>query len=426
MSRATVHTVLVTDGDERPALAITRSLGRRGCRVLVGAEAPVSLASSSRHCAGAIAYPSPRRSPDAFQRFLRDFVATHQIDAVLPVTDITTQMVAADRDELERHTVVAAPPIHAFDEVADKAALMRRAAACGIAIPRTLFVDGQVSLQRALRSVEYPAVVKPARSRVRSGASWLSTSVAYAYSESDLGHLYNTREYLARYPSLIQERIVGPGTGLFVLCDRGRVVASFAHRRLREKPPSGGVSVLSESIAADPALVAQATRLLSPLQWHGVAMLEYKQDRRSGTPYLMEVNGRFWGSLQLAIDAGVDFPYLWVQLALGGAPQVPSSYTVGAKSRWLLGDVDHLLIRLRHDNRDIPADAPSRLRAVAQFVKPTAHLRHEIFRCSDPRPAWHELREYVRSLRVPARARRQLARMCAAVRLRPVVATHHS
>jgi predicted ATP-grasp superfamily ATP-dependent carboligase len=303
---------------------------------------------------------------------------------------------------------------------------MRRAAGCGIAVPRTLFVGGRVALERAMRRVEYPAVVKPARSRVRTGASWLSTSVAYAHDESDLRHLYDTREYLARYPSLIQERIVGPGTGLFVLCDRGRVIASFAHRRLREKPPSGGVSVLCESIAADPALVAEASRLLEPLEWHGVAMLEYKRDRRSGAPFLMEVNGRFWGSLQLAIDAGVDFPSLCVQLALGEAPQVPQSYTVGTKSRWLLGDVDHLILRLRRDNRDVPADAPSRLRAVAHFITPAARVRHEIFRPSDPRPAWHELREYVKSLHIPAVVCRHLARMRAAVRLRPAIATRHS
>ena len=108
---------------------------------------------------------------------------------------------------------------------------------------------------------------------------------------------------------LLQERIEGPGVGVFVCCDRGEPVALFAHRRLREKPPSGGVSVLCESAAArSDRRATSATRLLQALDWRGVAMVEFKRDLRDGSLRLMEINGRFWGSLQLAIDAGVEFP----------------------------------------------------------------------------------------------------------------------
>ena len=86
-----------------------------------------------------------------------------------------------------------------------------------------------------------------------------------------------------------------------------RPVAFFAHKRLRERPPWGGVSVLSESAEPDPRLKALARQLLDDACWHGVAMVEFKV-APDGTPYLMEINTRFWGSLQLAIDAGVDFP----------------------------------------------------------------------------------------------------------------------
>ena len=226
----------------------------------------------------------------------------------------------------------------------------------------------------------------------------MSATVQYAQCESDLWHLYRTTEYLAVHPSLIQERIVGPGMGIFVLCEHGAVRTAFAHRRLREKPPSGGASVLCESVALDPALLAQAARLLGPLGWHGVAMLEYKQDRRSGTPFLMEVNGRFWGSLQLAVDAGVDFPYLCCQLALGTAARRSGSYKVGIRSRWLLGDLDHLLLRLFHSDRDLPDGAPSRAADAARV--PEAGRRAVCTTRSsggdDPRPALYELRQYAR------------------------------
>jgi predicted ATP-grasp superfamily ATP-dependent carboligase len=66
--------------------------------------------------------------------------------------------------------------------------------------------------------------------------------------------------------------------------------------------------------------------LLGQFDWQGVAMVEFKVEANTGTPYLLEVNGRFWGSLQLAIDAGVDFPALLVDAATGKPPAQSHGY----------------------------------------------------------------------------------------------------
>jgi hypothetical protein len=157
--------------------------------------------------------------------------------------------------------------------------------------------------------------------------------------------------------------------------------------------------VLCESVELDPELLDHAMRLLGPLGWHGVAMMEFKQDLRTGQSFLMEVNGRFWGSLQLAIDAGVDFPYLSCQLALGETIAPPIDYTIGVKSRWLLGDLDHLLIRLfhKHGDQDLPEGSPSRARAIVDFLQPLApRTRHDVIDGDDPRPFRHEARHYTK------------------------------
>jgi predicted ATP-grasp superfamily ATP-dependent carboligase len=409
---------LVTDGDQRPALAITRSLARRGVSVVVGEERRASLASASRHCERHVTYPSPHRHPEAFRDFLLGLVELEQIDLVVPVTDVTTHAVSLHARAIGRHAAAVVPPLRAFELVSDKVGLLARAAACGIPTPRAHVVDGAEGLEAVVDRVRYPAVVKPARSRLATGAGWISTSVHYAAAEAELRRLYRDVDYLAAHPSLVQERIVGPGVGLFTLFDRGRLVAAFAHRRLREKPPSGGVSVLRESVPLDPALAEHATRLLGPLGWHGVAMLEYKRDARTGVPFLMEVNGRFWGSLQLAIDAGVDFPYLLYRLAHGCRIETPA-YAVGVRSRWLLGDLDHLLLRMFKSRRalQLPDGAPSRLRVLADFLERGAPgLRYEVLDRDDPGPFRHELRAYVGAIgrRATDRARDGIARAAAA------------
>ena len=130
-------------------------------------------------------------------------------------------------------------------------------------------------------------------------------------------------------------------------------------------------------------------------------MVEFKEDTATGTPYLMEVNGRFWGSLQLGIDADVDFPEILVRLACGEAVEPPASYRPGIRSRWLWGELDHLMwiLRAPWGYRRGNSDLPSRLGALSSFLvpwRPGDHL--EVLRFSDPRPFFRESAAWFRAL----------------------------
>jgi predicted ATP-grasp superfamily ATP-dependent carboligase len=392
--------VLVTDGNQRAALAVTRSLGRRGITVLVGEANTGSLASSSRYCRRHITYPSPYLDPEGFDRFLLNFLQQNGVEVVIPITDVTTNLISQRRVELEPYTQLCVPDFEAFNLVSDKLWLLQHSEELGIPIPRTYFLEDSQGLQKMQRELNYPVVVKPSRSRMRTDNGWVVGQVHYVHSEAELYQLYYEKEYL-QYPSLIQERIIGPGLGLFLLFDHGHLMAAFSHRRLRERPPSGGVSVFRESIPIDPSLVEHAIRLFTPLRWNGVAMMEYKLDLRTDTPLLIEVNGRFWGSLQLAIDAGMDFPYLLYRMATEGKIEAQPAYQAGVKSRWLLGDLDHLLLRLFKSDRDLhlPPGFPSRARTLLQFLQLySPGVRYEILSLKDPRPFLYELSCYLRDL----------------------------
>src|SRR5690625_7009034 len=108
---------------------------------------------------------------------------------------------------------------------------------------------------------------------------------------------------------MLQEFIPGKGAGVFCLYDRGQPVAFFAHRRLREKPPEGGVSVLSESAEVDPVMHEYAVKLLDTVQWHGAAMVEFRISHE-GVPYVMDGNRRFWDSHQIALTSVVVYTNL--------------------------------------------------------------------------------------------------------------------
>jgi predicted ATP-grasp superfamily ATP-dependent carboligase len=379
--------ILVTDGGERSALAVVRSLGRAGYVVHVSARRRGVLATLSKWTRGVLVAPDALHAPSEFADAIAEYVRRLGIRVVVPVTDAAMLALLPVRDRLAP-AVIPFGGLDAFLALADKAGLRERAGRLGIAFPPQVELSWEERNEPLGDRVRLPVVIKPARSVGESASGREKFGVRHAATLDDVQRIARDLPRAA-YPLLIQQRIVGPGIGVFLLLWDGRLVASFAHRRIREKPPSGGVSVSAESVAATQALIDHSWSLLRDLGWCGVAMVEYKMEDADGTPYLMEINGRFWGSLQLAIDAGVDFPRLLAECALGHVPGPIPSYRTGVRTRWWWGDVDHLIARLRHSDAklSLPAGAPSRVAAVRDFV--AASMRRDgdaVWRWDDPRP----------------------------------------
>lgn len=381
--RRSRHRVLVLDGEQRSALAVVRSLGRAGYGVATGATRRSALAAASRFSLAVEVLPDPLADPRRYREAVVEVVERGGYAVVVPVTEPSALALLGDPVVGGR---LPMPTPEAFQEANDKVALMQRAAGLGIDVPRFATLRDAADGAADVWNV-FPAVVKPGRSVVGRGEERSKTAVRFVDDREQL------RAALAdlppeAYPVMVQERLVGDGVGVFLLFDGGERVASFAHRRIREKPPEGGVSVYRESVRAPAALVERADRLLHSFGWTGVAMVEFKHDEASDRYGLMEINGRFWGSLQLAIDAGVDFPRLLVDRFLGLARETADEYRVGIRSRWEWGDVDHLLIRLRRGG--------GRGGWLSWFRPWWPGDRFEVFRLRDPGPFWAETRAWFR------------------------------
>jgi predicted ATP-grasp superfamily ATP-dependent carboligase len=379
--------ILVTDSDTRAALAAVRALGARGHDVVTAGISSASLAARSRHSSAFERYPDPAADSEGFVQAIAEITKRRSIEVVLPMTEVTTLLVTAHQDRFTGR--IPFPDSTTVANASDKAFVINLARELGIPVPRTIVATSAANGIERAAELGFPIVMKPSRSRVRTEDGWVSTGVAYA---TDAATLRDALERLppAVYPVLLQERIEGPGVGVFAAVDRGRTVALFAHRRLREKPPSGGVSVLCESAAVDPVAAEHATKLLNHIGWRGVAMVEFKQDKRDGSLRLMEINGRFWGSLQLSILAGVDFPNIAAAIAQGQDLPAPPGYRTGVRSRWLAGDLDAMLLQLfrSRDRLNLPPSHPGRWRMLASFFNPFGPAaRCEIERPDDFGPA---------------------------------------
>ncbi len=383
--------VLVTDGEQRAALAAVRSLGRAGHRVFVCGSAERSLAAASRYARGSARVPDPLTTPGPYVEGVDRLIRSWEIEVLLPVTEPShlALLPVADRWPAVR---LPAPDFDRFSRIHDKPALLDVAARLGITVPSERRIGWRADPDE-LQGLEFPVVVKPGRSVPAVGTK---LAVRLASDLPDLERCLGTLPEAA-FPILLQQRIVGPGVGIFLLRWAGRWLAVFAHRRLREKPPWGGVSVYRESVEPPPGLVELSRRLLEAYEWEGVAMVEYKIDRTTGEAHLMEVNGRLWGSLQLAIDAGVDFPRLLVEAVLGEHVAPVRTFKVGVRSRWWLGDLDHLIACLRRRPAIPDGGCRSRARELADFLKLwRPGDRNEVLRLSDPLPFGRETLDWLR------------------------------
>ena len=313
--------VLLTDGNFKHTLAAVRSLGKRGIDVTVLSDLPISISFYSKYCQHHVIAPDPEKDP-RFADFLLEYVKKNQFDVLLPISFAAVMQVSRIREELEKFVKIPLADNLSLGIAGSKDRTIQYAEKIGVRIPKTWYPKTESDADAIAHEVSYPAVIK---------GSEESGFVRYANSPEELSEKYRM---IARYSPVIQEYITGEGYGFFALYNHGKARAIFMHKRIREYPVTGGPSAVAESVY-NPALRDAGLRILDSLNWHGVAMVEFKKDQKTGEFVLMEINPKFWGSLGLSIASGVDFPYLACRMALDGDIEPVCQFKTSVKYRWL-------------------------------------------------------------------------------------------
>jgi len=385
-------TILVTDAGRGSAIAIIRSLGSKGYHVIAADSDARSPGFRSRYAAERLLYPSPECAPRELAAMLLETARERGVDLIIPVTDGVILPLAEMRARFEGVCAIAMPDPAALEVVTNKLATIELAERVGVPVPRTALVDtAREALDRG-PALGWPIVLKPQKSRLyREQAAIEAFTVCYAENPARLA------EQMARFEGrcavLLQEYYRGSGQGVELLMHAGRPLAAFQHRRLREVPVNGGASAFRESVPLDPELYRQSVRLLEALEWTGLAMVEFKVG--AAGPWLMEINGRVWGSLPLAVKSGMDFPAHLAELYLYGPPPQPPTetrYRVGVQVRNLELDMVWIASVLRGKKRYPFLAMPSRrqgLAALLGLLNPAS--KFDILSLDDPRPGLAEI-----------------------------------
>jgi predicted ATP-grasp superfamily ATP-dependent carboligase len=386
MSRARV---LVTDAGRGSAIAVIRSLGRAGLSVIAADHHPRSPGFRSRYADDQLVYPDPALEPDAVVGLLRSVAAEKNVELIIPVSDELLLPLARARDRFDGVCSLALPDDAALAQVADKSATVELAQRVGVPVPRTVLAQTTKDALAAAQELGWPVVLKPASSRILREGRVERFEVAYADGPEWVEAAMAGFEGRCRV--LVQEYRAGQAHGVELLAQDGRTLMAFQHRRLHEVPISGGASSLREGVPLDLVLLSQSTLLLQALRWTGLAMVEFRVG--ADGPVLMEVNGRIWGSLPLAVKSGVDFPLGLASLYLanrlpGGGPPAGRPQTVGVRSRDLGRELVWIAAVLRRRRRYPFLEAPPRRAALSAALRlPLPQDGFDVFSRDDPSPA---------------------------------------
>jgi predicted ATP-grasp superfamily ATP-dependent carboligase len=379
--------ILILDGNTNQAVASVRSLASAGHTVVVGASTGWSKAGWSRYCRDRFTYPAPQVDGAAFVRRVAEETGRKPGTLVLPMTEATTLPLSARRDTIaEVGGLVVLPPHATVLNAFDKQHTTALARSLGLSVPCTGMVGDETQAAQMALSAPYPVVLKPRFSEEPGLNGNVRTTSAPAYARTPAQFLEAYRRLARRSRSvLVQEFVPGSGAGYFALMRHGELRAEFAHHRIREVRPTGSGSAVRQSTPVSPAMREAALAMLKALDWHGVAMVEFRV-RADGRLVFLEVNGRFWNSLALAVRAGVDFPRLLVELAEKGDTTAVPVCRPAVRCRWLLGDLRHLVEVWRGAPDGYPGRFPGRLRTLVDFLTPVRGTFHDNFQLDDPLP----------------------------------------
>lgn len=402
-------TALITSGHTRAGLAAVRSLGRAGIAVAVGAPMRPALAMWSRYATATLLLPDASKNARSFVEAVAEEAAGRRAVLVLAATDDEIWALSHWRDRLPETARRVLPPADAVARTLDKATLHDLARSLGIACLDTLRVDDRRSVEPALRQAArmgLPAIVRPLLPwEEREDGTRRETERIRVSTIAELRRLLYEREDLVEGGCLIEPRPSGRYLSYCTVCDGGVPIVELYRERLRELRLLSGVSTLSRTIPEHPQLRDMARRLLRALNWQGPAMAEFLQ-LPSGDVKLVSVVARLWGSVQLAIDAGIDVPLLCYRLADGSPlPPMPAVAKAGVTLRWTVGDLSQLLQNVAGIGNGEPRGGLlARARALVDFANPRTlvGVHGDVFDRDDLMPFVYEVQATSKTLRKAA------------------------
>jgi predicted ATP-grasp superfamily ATP-dependent carboligase len=356
------------------------------------ADAPPAFAS--KYCDETERVADPAADPLGYRDDLLALARRPEVETIYPLREPDVHLLSKYRDDFAEEVATLWPDFETLRVAHDRRDLFELAADLDVPIPETTPLSEIDDWERE-RIVKARYALLTHDYVPEMGENELESPPKTLYLEpGDTPDVAAIQDAMGHDP-IAQSYVEGTEFTVRALYEDGEPVLTTQKRMLRGYKYPRGPSVGHESVWI-PELERLTTRLLSALDWHGMASVGYLRDAETGEFKLLEINPRYPASLPMDCHAGVEYPYYYWALATDDRAAIDPDYRIGTTSHLLRGELVHLYSVLFED---YPlATKPSLPRTVremaASFVQ---HPRFDLLSTDDPGPFVRDTLNTVRS-----------------------------
>lgn len=395
MRRFENDTVLLVGIDTPIGLNIIRELDKDKISVIGIGKNNCSVGAKSKHLEK---YYHRKKDVNEFVQQINKLIEEHKANALMAISESDIEILNAHRDQIVPVEFMFAEK-EQMDLVLNKDKTYKIAEDIGINIPKTFKIKSLSEFENISNKLDFPVVIKWSNPqdiiKKLSKSGVVLEKAEYAYSLEELKLILKKYEPVGEFP-LVQTYCPGHGLGQFFLFHDNYVIRKFQHERIHEWPPEGGVSTHCQSLSLNlhSELFSKSIELLKRINWQGIAMVEYRIDPKSNKSYLMEINGRFWGSYPLAYHSRAKFAPLYYRAVIDGEQPKEPPPSSNIYCRYMIPETKRLMKiflnpnSIEDKNYEVTRWADL-LTYITSFFR--MHSRYFVFSITDPKPFLYDV-----------------------------------
>ena len=256
---------------------------------------------------------------EAYIQEILQICEKENIDTIFPSFDPHVYVFSKNKERfLQRGVLIPVPDYETVITPLDKYRTIKAAEAVGFPCPKTYLPENESQVRPIALELGFPLVIKP-----RFTAGGRGTDVV-----RDMPELLDKIRPVIETQGmpLMQEYIPGNQQENIhiVLNKKGEV--KFLYQKQSHRLFCRGTFTIHREAVSPTEHGLLCGRFLHDLGWWGAGLVELKIDQRDNMPKLMEVNPRFGSGILDSVSAGMNGPWICLQVASGEKVEVAKNY----------------------------------------------------------------------------------------------------